>query len=354
MDACLEYRDGLSPVAPTGMRIGVVLFAAACILLGACSALPVTSPEAEARPAIEPVPIPLVARIVPPAPRPVSAPVTPQRPAPVTPEPPTRIGLLVSSDLPAYSGVASRLAELLGPDRVDIRILDEFSGTREELADAILISAPSSVVAIGLDAALFAASELDLPIVFCQVLNYAEHESLRHAAAGVSALPSISQQFRYWKNVDAKLRRVGTIAGPGHEDLLAEASAAADEQNLDFRHRISQSDQETIYLFKRLATQIDGFWLIPDNRILSLNAIREILSYAAEREIRVVVSNPGLLKFGALMSLSLTPVQIADAVFNVIEALASGEQQPFEVFRPTRFDVEINPAVAERFGIDFD
>jgi len=123
---------------------------------------------------------------------------------------------------------------------------------------------------------------------------------------------------------------------------------------LDFRHRVSQSDQETIYLFKRLAAQIDGFWLIPDNRILSLSAIREILSYATERNVRVVVSNPGLLKFGALMSLSLSPTQIAEAVYDIVGALPVGSERRFEVFAPTRFDVEINPGVAKQFNLEFD
>lgn len=330
-------------------RASAALAAVGGLCVAACSTLPGAAHDTAQ--AIEPVPIPVVARIVTPPPEPASRP-TPPRPAPDPRAAP--VILLVSSSLPAYVDVASRLEALFGADRVKGYVLDE-TDDPTRVAAAIAAAHPRAAVAIGLDAALFAAAELTAtPVVFCQVLNYAEHAALLQTAGGVSALPSISQQFRYWQNVDGKLHRIGAIAGPGHDALLAEAERAAAEQNLDFKHRISQSDQETIYLFKRLATQIDGFWLIPDNRILSVSAIREILTYATERNVRVVVSNPGLLKFGALMSFSLSPTQVADAVYNVVESLDASGTRQFEVFAPTRFDVEVNPGVADQFGLKFD
>jgi ABC-type uncharacterized transport system substrate-binding protein len=354
MDAGRKYRDRQNTVVLGFRRFGVAMAVVASFHVTACTMLPAGAPDPEATQSIEPIPIPVVARLVVPPPPGPPAPTVATRPAPPPVQRPAPVILVVSSDLPAYVDVASRLEVLFGADQVKGYVLDEISD-HAGLAAEINQGNPRATVAIGLDAALFAAGQLNTaPVVFCQVLNYAEHDTLKRAAAGVSALPSISQQFRYWKNVDGKLRRIGTIAGPGHEDLLAQAQLAAEEQNLDFKHRISQSDQETIYLFKRLAAQIDGFWLIPDNRILSLNAIREILSYATERRVRVVVSSPSLLKFGALMSLSLSSTLIADAVYNVVEALADDDQHAFEVFAPTRFDVEINAGVAERFGLEFD
>jgi ABC-type uncharacterized transport system substrate-binding protein len=355
MDAGPRFRDRHSAFVPVGRHCGAALVALVGLHIGACTTLSGPAPAPDAAAAIEPIPIPVVARlVVPQRPPPDAKPAPPPAPPPTpAPAPPAPVVLLVSSELPAYVDVAARLEALLGAERVKGYVLADSSNRANLIAD-IDGSNPRVTVAIGLDAALFAAQELASPFVFCQVLNYADHADLQRAAAGVSALPSISQQFRYWRNVDPGLQRVGAIVGPGHEDLILEAEQAAAAQKLNFKHRTSQSDQETIYLFKRLAAQIDGFWLIPDNRILSLHAIREILTYASEKRVRVVVSSPGLLKYGALMSLSLSPTQIADAVYNVIESLPPRNAQNPEVHAPTRFDVEINPSVAERFGIEFD
>ena len=167
-------------------------------------------------------------------------------------------------------------------------------------------------------------------------------------------LAAFDEQLAFWKAVDSSLEVVGMIAGPGHEALIEEFVAAAGSQGVTLDARLSGSDRETVYQFKRLSDEIDGFWLIPDNRILSVSAIEEIMSYAALHRLPVVVSTPALLRFGALMSLTPSPAHVADSVLSVLGRLETFVADGFEIVAPEGFEVDVNRSVAARLGLGID
>lgn len=277
----------------------------------------------------------------------------PIRSEPEAIEPP--VAIIVSSELPAYQDVAYSLVDMLGADEYVLRVLDE----GEDQIHADLIAelndvGPRVVVAIGLDAALLARQGIDAPLVFCQVFNYSDYPELEQATAGVSMLAAFDEQLAFWKAVDESLGAVGTIIGPGHEALISDSTAAAAVHGITLEARVSNSDRETVYQFKRLAAEIDGFWLIPDNRILSVSAIEELMRYAAARRLPVVVSTPELLRFGALMSLKPSPEHVAHTVYTVLDRLQSYVARGFEIVTPQAFDVDVNRGVAARLGIGID
>jgi len=275
---------------------------------------------------------------------------------PVDPQPaPAPVAIIVSSQLPAYQDVAHSLADMLAPDEYLMRVLDPADESlNSELVSSVNAANPRVVVAIGLDAALLAREGVDAPLVFCQVFNYADYPELEQATAGVSMLAAFDEQLAFWKAIDESLGTVGTIVGHGHEELIAESAAAAAAQGITLDARVSDSDRETVYQFKRLAAEIDGFWLIPDNRILSLSAIEELMRYAAARRLPVVVSTPELLRFGALMSLKPSPAHVANTVYSVLDRLQSYVADGFEIVTPRSFEVDVNPGVATRLGIGVD
>jgi hypothetical protein len=107
-----------------------------------------------------------------------------------------------------------------------------------------------------------------------------------------------------------------------------------------------------LYLFKRLASEVDGFWLVPDNRILSPNVLRDLLSYAVAHDVGVLVFNESLLPWGALMSATGTPTDVARGVRSVLERVVTGATKGLPALTPlaeTRFIV--NTDVADRLGV---
>ena len=159
-------------------------------------------------------------------------------------------------------------------------------------------------------------------------------------------------QVRDWKKLDPNLRRLGLIVGETHADLIVEAELAAKAAAITLKHGISDSDRETLYLFKRLAPQIDGLWLIPDDRILSPTVLRELLSYAVSHGVRVCVFSDALLPWGALLSASPTPGDVARTVRRVLEGMMAGNMNALPALTPlSELGVKINEDVVSRLGL---
>jgi hypothetical protein len=88
---------------------------------------------------------------------------------------------------------------------------------------------------------------------------------------------------------------------------------------------VSHSDQETLYFFRRMIRDIDGFWLLPDNRILSARVLTEIVDRAKSRGVSVLVPSPGMLPIGATISVSTVASDIAARIHDVVQAIVAGD-----------------------------
>lgn len=292
-------------------------------------------------PSVEPV----IEPRLPPDPKPLPAPPietpavvvpapTSKPPAPVDPEPaevvpaltdePLRVAVLLSARTAAFENVANALAAEL--ENTDIYDLTDRSLTPREVFEAVENAGTDVVVAIGLRATSFASGFEDIPVVFSQVFNVDqvdETESMK----GVSVLPPLELQLEAWLALNPELSSVGAIVGHGHERLIAEANAAASANEVRFQHRIAQSDRETLYLFTRLVPDIDGFWLFPDNRVLSIDVLRQMLAYAARHQVQVAVFNDALLSLGATISATSVNEDIAETVVDVARQMLAGDAE---------------------------
>jgi ABC-type uncharacterized transport system substrate-binding protein len=273
---------------------------AGLLLLHGCALLAPEPEPVEPVPEVVEVPEPVV-EVPEPEPEP-EPPVV--RPAP----PPRQVAIVLSSRQEAYEAVANELSERL--DNVAIYDLD---------------SRTDAIVAIGLRAARSSVAMAQVPVVFSQVFNYQDHGLITETSRGVSALPPLDAHLAAWKKLDPTLARVGLIVGAGHESLRTEAEIAAQNHGVELRIQEAGSDQETLYHFKRIIHEIDGFWLFPDNRILSPRVLTEILQQANRRHVPVAVSNEAMLQLGAAISVSTIPSDIAATIVQVLERIRAGE-----------------------------
>ena len=185
-------------------------------------------------------------------------------------------------------------------------------------------SASGVVVAIGLRAAQSSVAMSDKPVVFSQVFNYHDHELLTDSSRGIAALPPLDAQVAAWKKIDPTVARVGVIIGEGHEELIEEARAAAERFDIELRVQVTRSDQETLYYFRRMIRDIDGFWLFPDNRILSGRVLRDMLADAKRQQVPVTVPSESMLELGATVSITTVAADIARTIVRVIREIQGG------------------------------
>ena len=300
------------------------------IWLAACSDLQTIWPEAQ-----EPEPIAAtdVPDVVVPAP-------------PLEPQPERhRIAILLSDNVPTYEAIADQIVRRAPENEYKILNLDR----NPELPASALVSIdqfdPDKLVAIGLSAARAGQKIPDVPMVFCQVFNYQDHNLISLKAKGIKFLPPFSLQLEIWKELSPNLRKVGLIIGPNQEELVAEIRQAAEQFQVELLTETVQSDKEALYAFKRLTAQIQGFWLLPDNRILSPTVLREIVSYGRKHGNQTVVFSPQLLSLGADISFSSNDADVADAVLRALGNAADEELSGPSMTSLTTLRAEINPDV---------
>jgi len=322
-DTWASNRKGVAIVRCTGKSVFRVAALVVCVVLAGCAGVPMALDEPP--PASQPAP-------------------------PPTPEPDfaaDRVVLLLSDDLPAYQAIATQIAQRSGASHYKTLNLDgEPMISAADLAE-IKEFDPDKIVSIGLLAAQIGRRFTDTPMVFCRVFNYADHDLLSPNSKGVKILPPFSLQLQAWTELSPALKSIGLIIGPNHEDLIAEAVQAAKSYKIDLTTRVVSSDRETLYVFKRLTPNIQGFWLLPDNRILSPRVLKEMMSYGTVHGIQIVVFNSVLMNLGAVMSITSSDADVAEQVLKALYDVTDNGSFSGPPMTPlTTIQVEVNPNVS--------
>ena len=318
------------------------------LALASCALLRSEAPEQPA-PEPEASPPPVVAETPPPAP-PAPKPTPPPRPRP--PPTPRDVVVLFQEGTNGYREVAAQIVDQLPAARYRAALVPLHVPDSPDLLAPLVALKPAIAVAVGREAVDFAREHLGAtPLVFCQVFNYQELLGTGRPIWGVQPLPPLALQLRGWSSVDPSRKRIGLIVSEAQKGLVAEARAAGGNA-VEIKSEVSSSDRETLYLFKRLAPQLDGLLLVPDNRILSPPVLRELLSYAVSHGVGVLVPNDALLSWGALVSVSSTPADVARGVRTVIDRVSSGSTSGLPAMTPlTEVKLQVNAGVARELGV---
>ena len=287
----------------------------AAVGLSASSIIPASDIEPDSKPAaVEPAP---QIEVLPPLPAPTPESKTPT----AAPAPLPTLAIVLTSGIAAYADVAAELSQRFENHAVYNLAAD--GPAPVSLLRAVNDSDTGVVVAIGLRAARSAVALADRPVVFSQVFNY--EQLLTENSRGVSAIPPLSAQIAAWKELDPSISRVGVIVGEGHDHLIDEARRAADAQGIELLVHIAGSDQETLFMFKRMIRKIDGFWLFADNRVLSPRVLNSMFATARQQQVPVLVPNESMLALGASVSISSVAADIAETIEQIVRRIEAGK-----------------------------
>ena len=306
------------------MRWRLTIFIAAILLLLSC---------AQQTPKEQPV-----VRAAPP--KPVAAPVKAKN-----------VVILISDDIPAYSSVAKSLAEKLGV-RASLRYLNASQAENLKLISEYQNDDHYQIVAIGLRAAVAAKSLSKRQVIFCQVFNYHDYALLTPRHKGVSMVPSPSHIFTIWHALAPHITDVGLISGPGLEDLIQIAKTAAEHNGITLHTEIVHSDIEYQYAYKKMAASVQGYLLMPDNRVLSGNTLRNVMTFSIRNSKQVEVFSEELLKLGGLFSADSDYKEIAHQVFDRLKVAQAKDTVPgADIDYVTKLKLRINAVMAKRLNL---
>jgi ABC transporter substrate binding protein len=291
---------------------------------------------------------------------PIPKPVQPKTAKPAKPAKPIAlpdvtimpsVAIVLSTKAVAYRDIADQLKIAL-KKRAEV-----FTLSGEEHYDATIIRTIQSsdhqqVVAIGLRAARTASILKDKQVIFAQVFNYQEHHLITDSMKGVSSLPPPEKLFKDWKTLSPNLRRVVVISGENLTDYIKRAKKAAKKNNIDLLHKTVHNDKEFVYTAKHLPGVVQGHWLLPDNRVLSRKALKEIMAYNSKEGRQTVVFAPKLLSFGGLFYITPSRIEISQLVLKRLEYSIGEKNIPGEGVLPLmNYTIGINPRIASQHGL---
>lgn len=216
-------------------------------------------------------------------------------------EKPGKVVIIVSDNLPAFTKIARLLATKLGK-RSRVYNLEGDISRSKKILDKIKTFNKKQVVSIGLLASQVASTLKDTPVIFCQVFNYEDLKLVKPLMKGVSINPDHTILFRVWKKLNPGIKHVAVVTGRNKELLIGRAITIAMKYGIKLTHKVVKTDLSLIYAVKHLPADVEGIWLLPDNRVLSIRALKEIMNYSVKHGKEVAVFRAELLKLGGLFS----------------------------------------------------
>jgi ABC-type uncharacterized transport system substrate-binding protein len=260
------------------------------------------------------------------------------------------IAVVVSNDLPVFTAVARELARQHG-GRHEFFTLGGNESPASEVLRRVQRSDKPAVIAVGREAALLAREVSGKAVVFTQVFNYEDIVPAAGFVKGVSATAPPREQFRAWKALAPRLTRVGVITGSDQQALIRDATAAARAHGITLQHVEVRADREMLYAYKQLSPRIQGLWLLPDNRVLSRDTLREVMAFSMKEGKQVLAFHRDLLELGALLSVETDPADVAARALERLRRFDGKAVAGPAVTPLTRASVRVNETVAKRFGL---
>ena len=229
--------------------------------------------------------------------------------------------ILLSSPAKSHQQIAKYLSKALAERATEITLSGQPAQDHAMIRD-IKASDTAQIVAVGLKAAKSVKSITNKQIIFAQVVNYRDYNLVTDNIKGVSALPSPEKLFKDWRALSPGLSKVAVVVGKNLDSYLNRATKAAKKQGIQLVVKQVASDKEFSYRSKNLRSDVEGQWILPDNRVLSGKALKEVMAYGSRRGRQIVVFSPKLLSFGGLFYAVPDAKAIADAILRRLKASA--------------------------------
>ncbi|MGH7233554.1 MAG: ABC transporter substrate-binding protein [Nitrospiraceae bacterium] len=266
------------------------------------------------------------------------------------------IAVLKSADIAAYNqAVAGLKAEL--PDSSTITEYDmqgDVSRGRK-LARKIRASDASVVITVGLKAALVAKLEIvDVPIIYCMVLDPAKYDLHAPNMTGISLQVPIARQFGTMQLVLPNLKKIGVVYDPEKTGPFVEdARQVAKGLGFELVERQVSSEKELPAALRAIVSKVDAFWLIPDSTILTEESLRFVLSTALDRNVPVIGFSSEFVRNGALVGLSVNSEDIGKQAGAMARRILKGQNAaPPATVPPDRVRFALNLKTAKFLGLE--
>lgn len=264
---------------------------------------------------------------------------------------PGKVVIILSDSLPAFTEISRSLSAKLGKRAIVYDLKGDLSRGKKIL-DNVRKLKKKQVVSIGLLASKVANILTDTQVIFCQVFNYEDLKLIKPSMKGVSISPNHAFIFNLWKKIDPTLKNVAVVTGSNKESLINPAIRVAKRYGITLTHEVVKTDLDLIYAIKHLPPHVKGIWLLPDNRVLSVRVIRDLMNYSVKHGKQVAVLQTELLKLGALFSTHSKTKEVVRQTLKRLKKSSGKKRIPGPALQMLRTSkISINSKIAKLLGL---
>ena len=267
------------------------------------------------------------------------------------------IAILKSSNIPAYHEAVAGL-KATGPIGA---IYTEYDAQGDlelgkKLARKLRASDASLVVAVGLKAALAAKVEIvDVPIVYMMILDPLKHQLTAANMTGTLLEVPVDRQLKIMRTFLPTLHRVGTLYDPAKtSSRVKEAEREATLSDFQLEGLPVESEKDVPQQLRRLLSDVEALWLMPDSTVLTNESVRFILESSLGHQIPVIGFSPEFTRMGALLSLSVNYGDVGRETGLLVKRILDGERLlPLNPVPIERLKISVNLKTAKFLGMTF-
>lgn len=258
--------------------------------------------------------------------------------------------ILLSSSAGPYKRLANEIRRSIGEYATQVILTGKYAHDKS-IINEVKSSKATQIVAIGLLAAKAVKAIENKQVIFTHVVNYQDNDLVTENSKGVCGLPSPELLFKDWRKLSPKLTTVAIISGKNLDTYLNRVKKAAKAQGIKLRLDQVSTDKEFIYKSKSLKA-VDGQWILPDNRVLSAKALKEVMAYGSRRGRQIVVFSPKLLSFGGFFYVQPDESEMAKVVLQRLSDSAGKTTIPGDGVLPVMsHTMGINQNIARQFNL---
>jgi putative ABC transport system substrate-binding protein len=208
--------------------------------------------------------------------------------------------LVAKNTAPYQRALAAFKMAYDGP--VSVHVLD-FEG--DQAIVRIRAEKPSLLLAVGIKAAKVAQELMELPIVYCMVMDPRRQGLDGPRLVGVPLDIPAQVQLGELKRLLPSARTIGVVYNPQRSAAqVEEAQAAAQKLSLQLLAEPAGSAQEFPAAMARLLPKVQALWVLADSTIVTQNSFRAMLESAYERKLPLVTFSDEFVAQGALAAVA--------------------------------------------------
>lgn len=240
--------------------------------------------------------------------------------------------------------------------KVDILEIKKDLSNSEELKNKVKDITINVVIAIGDEAANFAASNVKgKNILYSMVLEPERYNFNKKTTLGIDVLINIDQLLSYLLVVKEGTKKVGVIYNPEENDkMINYMEKIALKKQIQLVSRAINNEQEVVRIANDLLGQVEAIVMMPSLITTQPNVSQYISQEALKRGIPMIGLAEIFLQQGALFTVSINPIIVGRVLGQSACLIIKGNDiSTLRIKNPNYSVISINLKLAELLKIKF-